>query len=136
MLNRQEDELKKMKAGTVEVEEGEISENEESKSNDIPMETVIKETRLASKPRRSSSFIDVPQEFAPPPNTQQILFDTPGNDEQMSQPVSTLFQKKRNKADANISTDEDLREVEKKRIIKIQQENEIHNLRISQAAKA
>ena len=50
MLNRQEDELNKMKAGTVELEEGEVSENEESKSNDIPMETVIKETRLASKP--------------------------------------------------------------------------------------
>ena len=135
MLDKQAEDLKVMKDETSGPEEGEIVTPPQPRIRTNSLEANVRETRIESKPRRTSSFTDTQTDFTPPPNVESILFDTPMEDEQLTQAAISNFQKKRNKKEANISTDDDLKEAEKKRITNVRQENDLHRVRMGSFRK-
>ena len=131
MLDTQETDVIRMTTMTAEVEEGEIHELVDPRVRSNSLDGEVKETRIKSRPGRSNSVTSTPTKFVAPPNLIPIDFDKPEEGEQLSQPVLMNF-KKRNKKEANLSQDDDLKEVDKRRMLKMRHENDVRLVRIGE----
>ena len=110
-------------------EEGELKDPRR-RSNSL--EPKVKETRIRSKPGRNKSFKNDQTDFVPqpvfvaPPDLEVMYFDKPTEDEQLTQ-TAISKKLKRSKLDANMSAEDDLKEIYKK--AKMREDNDMMHVR-------
>ena len=97
-----------------------------SRSNSLDLKT--KETRIENKPRRRNSLTGEPTHLTPGGSWEALHQDKPKEGEILSQPISNF--KKRNKREANLSTEEDMKDPGLKKTARIKKENDLKKLRL------
>ena len=128
MLNMRETELDEMRLKGEKIEEGEIPENMDIRSRSNSLDRKTKETRIENKPRRRNSLTREPTHLTPGGSWEALHQDKPQEGELLSQPIANL--KKRNKREANLSTEEDMKDPGLRKTARIKKENDLKKLRL------
>ena len=128
MLDIKETELDEMRLKGEEIEEGEIPDNMDIRSRSNSLDLKTKETRIENKPRRRNSLTREPTHLTLGGSWETLHQDKPQEGEILSQPIANL--KKRNKREANLSTEEDMKDPGLRKTARIKKENDLKKLRI------